>query len=107
MLHFGDIVRVSGCTVPPVDVVVGGSPCQDLSVAGARKGLLHVGIGSGETSRSGLLLEQIRIIKEIRAHDNGIGSFPLIWESICGRGTTLWAIEIDPTAVRICKEHLG
>lgn len=58
MKHFGDITKIKGSEVPIVDIVCGGSPCQDLSVAGNRKGL------SGE--RSGLFMEQIRIIKELR-----------------------------------------
>ena len=58
MDHFGDITKINGCDVPLVHIVCGGSPCQDLSVAGLRKGL------SGE--RSGLFMEQIRIIKEMR-----------------------------------------
>lgn len=61
MKHFGDITKIDGSKVPIVDVIVGGSPCQDLSVAGARKGL------DGE--RSGLFMEQIRIIKEMRNAD--------------------------------------
>ena len=58
MKHFGDITKIDGHKVPLVDVVTGGSPCQDLSVAGRREGL------SG--ARSGLFMEQIRIIKEMR-----------------------------------------
>lgn len=58
MQHYGDITKINGHKVPLVDVVCGGSPCQDLSVAGQRKGL------SGE--RSGLFMEQIRIVKEMR-----------------------------------------
>lgn len=58
MKHLGDITQIDGHTVPPVNIVCGGSPCQDLSVAGKRKGL------QGE--RSGLFMEQIRIIKEMR-----------------------------------------
>ena len=58
MKHFGDITKIHGWDVPPVDVITGGSPCQDLSVAGKRAGL------DGE--RSGLFMEQIRIIKEMR-----------------------------------------
>lgn len=58
MIHFGDITKIDGHKVPLVDVVTGGSPCQDLSVAGNREGL------SGE--RSGLFMEQIRVIKEMR-----------------------------------------
>jgi len=58
MKHLGDITKIDGHNVPLVDVVTGGSPCQDLSVAGKRAGL------AGE--RSGLFMEQIRIIKEMR-----------------------------------------
>ena len=58
MKHLGDITKIHGADVPIVDVVCGGSPCQDLSVAGRREGL------SGE--RSGLFMDQIRVIKEMR-----------------------------------------
>jgi len=66
MKHFGDITKISGLEVPTVDVVCGGSPCQDLSVAGKRSGLKHSELGDEETTRSGLFMEQIRIIKELR-----------------------------------------
>lgn len=58
MIHLGDVTKIDGHNVPLVDVVTGGSPCQDLSVAGKRAGL------AGE--RSGLFMEQMRIIKEMR-----------------------------------------
>lgn len=58
MKHLGDITKIDGHKVPLVDIVTGGSPCQDLSIAGKREGL------SG--ARSGLFMEQIRIIKEMR-----------------------------------------
>lgn len=61
MKHFGDVTKINGAEVPTVDVVTGGSPCQDLSVAGKRLGL--------EGERSGLFMEQIRIIKEMREKD--------------------------------------
>ena len=62
MKHLGDITKISGYDIPVPDVVIGGSPCQDLSVAnGNRKGL------AGE--RSGLFMEQIRIIKELRENE--------------------------------------
>jgi DNA (cytosine-5)-methyltransferase 1 len=61
MLHVGDIAKLKGAELTPVNVVCGGSPCQDLSVAGKRAGL------QGE--RSGLFMEQIRVIKELREHD--------------------------------------
>lgn len=37
MKHYGDITKISGYHVPPVNVVIGGSPCQDLTVAGKRR----------------------------------------------------------------------
>ena len=61
MKHLGDITKISGYNVPVVDIVVGGSPCQDLSIAGKREGL------AGQ--RSGLFMEQIRIVKEMREND--------------------------------------
>ncbi len=65
MKHLGDITKISGFSVPITDCVIGGSPCQDLSVAGRREGL------QGE--RSGLFMEQIRVIKEMRKRDAGNG----------------------------------
>ncbi len=61
MIHVGDITQLNGADLPPVDIITGGSPCQDLSVAGARAGL------AGKCS--GLFMEQIRIIKEMRVAD--------------------------------------
>ena len=58
MAHMGDITQLNGAELPPVDIICGGSPCQDLSVAGARAGLAG--------SRSGLFMEQVRIAKEMR-----------------------------------------
>lgn len=58
MVHLGDITKMSGYTIPPVDVITFGSPCQDLSIAGKRAGM------AGE--RSGLLSEAVRIIREMR-----------------------------------------
>ena len=65
MVHVGDITKLNGADLPPVDIICGGSPCQDLSVAGQRQGL------SG--SRSGLFMDQIRIIKEMRDADRKRG----------------------------------
>ena len=83
MLHLGDITKISGYTAPIVDVVVGGSPCQDLSVAGKRAGL------DGE--RSGLFMEQIRIVKEMRERDRlnnrtdeSIRPRYMVWENVPG-----------------------
>lgn len=83
MKHLGDITKISGYDVPPVDVVIGGSPCQDLSVAGKRAGL------AGD--RSVLFMEQIRIIKEMREEDvrrGRTGKFIrprfMVWENVPG-----------------------
>ena len=61
MKHLGDITKINGAEIEPVDCICGGSPCQDLSVAGKRAGL------DGE--RSGLFMEMIRVIKEMRAKE--------------------------------------
>ena len=83
MKHYGDITKISGYDVPIVDVVTGGSPCQDLSVAGKRAGL------AGE--RSGLFMEQMRIIKEMRERDRESGRTAwavrpryMVWENVPG-----------------------
>lgn len=85
MKHLGDITKINGYEVPIVDVITGGSPCQDLSIAGKRAGL--------EGERSGLFMEQIRIVKEMREHDRQLRSERadeyirprfLIWENVPG-----------------------
>ena len=65
MAHKGDITKLSGKLLFPVDIICGGSPCQDLLVAGARAGLAG--------ARSGLFMEQIRIIKEMRTAERERG----------------------------------
>ena len=68
MKHLGSVTDVKGCEVEPVDVLTFGAPCQDLSVAGLRKGIRHDSLGDEETTRSGLFMEAVRIIKEMREH---------------------------------------
>ena len=97
MKHLGDITKINGAEVPIVDIVTGGSPCQDLSVAGKRAGLKHSDKGDEETTRSGLFMEQIRIFKEmrnecirqlrVRGANVDIRSIRprfLVWENVCG-----------------------
>jgi len=69
MKHYLNVCDVNGAKVEPVDVITFGSPCQDLSVAGKRAGLKHESNGDEETTRSGLFMEAIRIIKEMREED--------------------------------------
>lgn len=83
MKHYGDVKKLNGYELPVVDVITGGSPCQDLSVAGKRAGL------DGE--RSGLFMEQIRIVKEMREHDKSTGRASefirpryMVWENVPG-----------------------
>ena len=83
MLHLGDITKIHGGEAPVVDVVIGGSPCQDLSIAGKRAGLAG--------ARSGLYMEQIRIIKEMRERDRRMGRSGefvrpryMVWENVPG-----------------------
>ena len=76
MIHLGDITKIHGDQIEPVNCITFGSPCQDLSIAGRRAGL------AGE--RSGLFMEAIRIIKEMRAKTNGMYPTFAIWENVPG-----------------------
>ena len=110
MKHLGDITKLNGATMPIVDIVTGGSPCQDLSVAGKRAGL------AGE--RSGLFMEQIRIIKEMRENDrrtNGrtnehIRPRYMVWENVPGafssnKGEDFRAV-LEETAKVVCEDAI-
>lgn len=76
MIHLGDITKIHGDEIEPVDCITFGSPCQDLSIAGRRAGL------AGE--RSGLFMEAVRIIKEMRSSTNGLYPTFAIWENVPG-----------------------
>lgn len=83
MVHLGDVCKINGAEIEPVWVVTGGSPCQDLSIAGKRAGLAG--------ARSGLFMEQVRIVKEMRAEDKRNGRTGdmvrprfLVWENVVG-----------------------
>lgn len=88
MLHFGDVSKLNGADLPPVDIITFGSPCQDLSVAGQRKGLKHKKNGDGETTRSGLFFEAVRIIYEMREATNGLYPNFIVWENVPGAFTS-------------------
>ena len=76
MAHLGDITKINGAEIEPMDVITFGSPCQNLSIAGNRKGL------AGE--QSALFLEAVRIIKEMRCATNGRYPQIAIWENVYG-----------------------
>ena len=82
MKHLGDITKINGYEAPSVDVIIGGSPCQDLSAAGKRAGL--------QGDRSGLFMEQIRIIKEMREASANNGAAEL---------------DLDTWFGKTCREH--
>ena len=84
MKHLGDISKVNGAEIEPVDIITFGSPCQDLSVAGKRAGLKHTDNGDEETTRSGLFMEAVRIIKEMRNATNGKYPTFALWENVPG-----------------------
>lgn len=107
MKHYGDITKINGSLVEPVNVVIGGSPCQDLSVAGKQAGL------AGE--RSGLFIEQLRIIKEMRRADlergrTGKDTRPryMVWENVPGAFSSNkgadFSIVLQETAKVACEQ---
>ena len=110
MKHFGDITQLDGHELPVVDCIIGGSPCQDLSVAGKREGL--------QGARSGLFMEQIKVTKEMREADvqtTGRSGFLvrpryLIWENVPGcqssgtpKGADFQAV-LEEIVKIVCKE---
>ena len=84
MKHLGDVQKINGAEIDPVDVITFGSPCQDMSVAGKRAGLMHEGKGDVCTTRSGLFIEAIRIIREMRQATNGKYPAFAVWENVPG-----------------------
>ena len=84
MKHLGSVTDINGGDIEPVDIITFGSPCQDLSVAGKRAGLKHEANGDDETTRSGLFMEAVRIIKEMREATNGEYPTFAVWENVPG-----------------------
>ena len=103
MRQLGDITKIHGDQIEPVDVITGGSPCPDLSVAGKQSGIKLKCENCGtlvefsdstqkcpncgtvlELTRSGLFMEQIRIIREMREKTNECYPKIVIWENVAG-----------------------
>jgi len=76
MKHLGDISKLNGAEIEPVDIITFGSPCTDLSVAGRRAGL--------DGKQSSLFHEAIRIIREMRCKTNGQYPRYIVWENVPG-----------------------
>ena len=104
MKHLGDIQNIKGYDIEPVDVITFGSPCQDMSLAGKKKGIKLIcnncnstfdfnTVSSNicpecgeqlESTRSGLFMESIRVIKEMREKTNGEYPKLILWENVTG-----------------------
>lgn len=95
MVHLGDITKLSGYTIAPVDVITFGSPCQDLSIAGKRAGMAG--------ARSGLFSEAVRIIREMRL--NTWGQYPkyAIWENVIGAYTSNKGSDFNAVLESLCQ----
>ena len=99
MKHLGDITKINGAEIEPVDIITFGSPCQDLSVAGKRAGL------AGE--RSGLFMEAVRIIKEMRNTYGGANE-PIrprfaVWENVPGAFSSNKGEDFRVVLEEICR----
>ena len=95
MKHYGDISKMNGGEIPPVDIITFGSPCQDMSVAGKRDGL------SG--SRSSLFFEAVRIIKEMRCKTDGRYPRFIVWENVPGAFSSNKGEDFRAVLEEVCK----
>lgn len=95
MKHLGDVRNINGADIQPVDIITFGSPCQDLSVAGKRAGL------GGE--RSGLFMEAVRIIKEMRGKTNGKYPRYAVWENVPGAFSSNKGEDFRTVLEELCK----
>ena len=100
MIHLGDVTKIDGSAAPLVDVIIGGSPCQDLSVAGKRAGL--------DGARSGLFMEQIRIIKQMRRRCQDAGANEIrpryfVWENVPGAFSSNGGEDFRTVLEEICR----
>lgn len=95
MKHYGDVSKLKGDEVEPVDVITFGSPCQDMSVAGKRAGL--------DGSRSSLFYEAVRIIKEMRLATNGVYPRFAVWENVPGAFSSNGGEDFQLVLEEMCK----
>lgn len=93
--HYGDISKMNGGEIEPVDIITFGSPCQDMSIAGKRDGL--------GGSRSSLFYEAIRIIKEMRCKTNGKYPRFIVWENVPGAFSSNKGDDFKAVLEEICK----
>ena len=80
----GDVSKIHGGEIEPVDIITFGFPCQDCSVAGFRQGIKHTDNGDDEITRSGLLFEAVRIIRQMLEATDGEYPKYLVAENVAG-----------------------
>lgn len=95
MKHYGDISKLSGGKLPPVDIITFGSPCQDMSIAGKRAGL--------GGSRSNLFYEALRVIDEMRNETNGRYPRYIVWENVPGAFSSNKGEDFKAVLEGICR----
>lgn len=93
--HLGDINKINGAEIEPVDIITFGSPCTDLSVAGKRQGL--------NAERSGLFFQAVRIIKEMRCATNGKYPRFAVWENVAGAFSSGDGEDFQCVLEELCK----
>lgn len=95
MKHYGDVSRMDGGKIEPVDIITFGSPCQDMSIAGKRAGLAG--------SRSNLFYEAIRIVKEMRCKTNGRYPRYIVWENVPGAFSSNKGADFQSVLEEVCS----
>ena len=95
MKHYGDVSRMDGADVEPVDIITFGSPCQDMSIAGRREGL--------DGSRSSLFYEAVRIVKEMRCATYGKYPRYIVWENVPGAFSSNKGADFQSVLEEICS----
>ena len=95
MKHYGDVSRMDGGKIEPVDVITFGSPCQDMSIAGRREGL--------DGSRSSLFYEAVRIVKEMRCATDGKHPRYIVWENVPGAFSSNKGADFQSVLEEICS----
>ena len=95
MKHYGDVSRMDGRKIEPVDIITFGSPCQDMSIAGRREGL--------DGSRSSLFYEAVRIVKEMRCKTNGRYPRYIVWENVPGAFSSNKGADFQSVLEEICS----
>ncbi len=95
MKHYGDVSKMDGADVEPVDIITFGSPCQDMSIAGKRAGL--------DGSRSNLFYEAIRIVKEMRCATNGKYPRYIVWENVPGAFSSNKGADFQSVLEEVCS----